>query len=66
MSEAFEPLDPVDAAALAEGTIAPDDARAMDEQDPEPGLDSERPVVLEDEPGNATGPEANSDQGLDQ
>ena len=48
MSEVFEALDPVDAQALAEEAISPDDARAMDVPEPETGQDSERFVLLED------------------
>jgi hypothetical protein len=63
MGAVFEPLDPVDVAALADGIIAADDARAVDEPDTEPGLDSERPVLLEDERGDEPDPETGSDHG---
>lgn len=47
MGEVFEPLDPADVEAVAEGEIGPDDARPVDEPDVDAGLDSERPVVLD-------------------
>ena len=48
MSEGIEPLDPADAKAIAEGVIAPEDARPVDEFDTDTGLDSERIVLLDD------------------
>ena len=39
MSEGIEPLDPADAKAIAEGVIAPEDARPVDEFDTDTGLD---------------------------
>ncbi|OIH82803.1 hypothetical protein BLJ79_17790 [Arthrobacter sp. UCD-GKA] len=48
MGAVFEPLDRADAQALAEELMSPDDARVMDEPEPETGQDSERLVVLED------------------
>ena len=65
MSEAIGPLDPVDAAAIADGVIAGEDARTVDEVDTEPGLDSERIVLLEDLEGRITNPEAESERDLD-
>ena len=48
MGAVFEPLDRAAAQALAEELMSPDDARVMDEPEPETGQDSERLVVLED------------------
>ena len=47
-SEVIEPLDPADAAAIAEGVIALDNARFVDEIDTDTDLDSERIVLLDD------------------
>ena len=60
-----EVIEPLDAEAIAAGIIAPDEARAVDEPDTEPGLDSERPVLLEDRRGNEATPAAGSGDGLD-
>ncbi|MFF5794629.1 hypothetical protein ACFY5D_21505 [Paeniglutamicibacter sp. NPDC012692] len=78
MGEVFEPLDPVDAQALAEEAISPDDARVTDVPEPEPepetGQDSERFVLLEDrragdmeqelDPGENPGPGDEADPAL--
>ena len=49
MSEIIEPLDPADAAAIAQGVIAPDDARPLDIEDEHyTGPDGERLVVWDE------------------
>lgn len=51
MSEVIEPLDIADAAAVAEGAITFDDARALEADDdlhPQSGPDSERLVVWDE------------------
>lgn len=65
MGEVIEPLDAGDAEAIAAGIIAPDEARPVDESDLEPGLDSERPVLLEDRRGSEATPTAGSGDGPD-
>jgi hypothetical protein len=46
-------IDEADAEALAEGSISPEDARPADTiTDEDPGLDSDRPVHLEDPSGD--------------
>ena len=65
MGEVIEPLDPADAAAIAEGVIAPDDARPVDEPDTDTGLDSERIVLVEDPDGRETNPQEDSNNDLD-
>ncbi|MDQ0092772.1 hypothetical protein [Paeniglutamicibacter psychrophenolicus] len=65
MGEIFEPLDPVDAQALAEETISPDDARAVHVPDPETGQDSERLVVLENRRAGETEQELDPGENLD-
>lgn len=69
MGEDLEPLDPVDAAAIAEGAIAPDDARLagdVDELETETGLDSERLVLVDDLHDAEMSPEEDSVSDLDQ
>ena len=65
MGETFEPLDSVDVQAVVEGAIDPDDARPVEVPDTDPGLDSERPVLLEDRRDSETTPDAESVDGLD-
>lgn len=48
MGDVFDPLDPVDAEALAEEATSPDDVRAVDGPETETWQDSERLVLLED------------------
>lgn len=48
MNEAFESQASKDAEAVARGALAPDEDRALDASDEEPGLDSERPVLWEE------------------
>ena len=64
MGDVIEPLDPADTAAITEGTIAPEDARYVDEPDTDTGLDSERIVLLDDDPGSETDPQADSNNNL--
>ncbi len=65
MGEVIEPLDAGDAEAIAAGMIAPDEARPVDESDTEPGLDSERPVLLEERRDSEATPTAGSGDGMD-
>lgn len=68
MGEDIEPLDPVDAAAIAEGAIAFEDARPLhdvDELEPEAGLDHERIVLFDDLHDPETSPEADSGHAFD-
>ncbi|GAA4360887.1 hypothetical protein [Paeniglutamicibacter cryotolerans] len=64
MSEAIDPLDPADAAAIAQGVIAPDDARPLDLDDELPtGPDGERLVVWDEVHDREL--ELNEDPGID-
>lgn len=65
MGETFEPLDSVDVQAVVEGAIDPDDARPVEIPDTDPGLDSERPVLLEERRDSETSTDADSVDGLD-
>ncbi|GAA5228508.1 hypothetical protein [Paeniglutamicibacter antarcticus] len=64
MSEVIEPLDPADATAIAQGVIAPDDARPLDLDDElHIGTDSERMVVWDEAHDSELEPE--EDPGFD-
>ncbi|MFQ4149966.1 hypothetical protein AAGW05_14955 [Arthrobacter sp. LAPM80] len=65
MSEVIEPLDPADAAAIAEGVIAPQDARFVDEFGTDTDLDSERLVLLDDRDSTEVGSVGDSENDLD-
>ncbi len=65
MSEGIEPLDPADAKAIAEGVIAPEDARPVDEFDTDTGLDSERIVLLDDRDNTEVDSVVHPEHGLD-
>ena len=65
MSEVIGPLDPADAAAIAQGVIVPDDARPLDLDDElYTGPDSERLVVWDEMHDSKTEPEEDPGIGL--
>ena len=59
----FEPLGSVDAQAVAEGSIVPEDAGPVEEPVTEPGMDSERPVLPENWREGETAPGTPRDDG---
>ncbi|MDQ0277456.1 hypothetical protein QO003_001759 [Arthrobacter silviterrae] len=68
MGEDSEPLDPSDTVAVTEGIITPDNARPVEDPvngfDTDTGLDSDRPVLLDDPHGSDTDPATEPDHDL--
>ncbi|MCU6482153.1 hypothetical protein [Arthrobacter sp. A2-55] len=68
MGEDSEPLDPSDTVVVTEGIITPDDARPVDDPiddfNADTGLDSDRPVLVDDLHGRDTDPATEPDNDL--